>query len=241
LVKPYNKEASKKNEVRAMFNNIARNYDFLNHFLSFGIDVLWRKKLIKLLRGYQPASVLDIATGTGDLAIMAAKSGANNVVGIDLAAQMIAVGKEKIERKALTSIVELKVGDAEQIQYNDQMFDAATVAFGVRNFENLEKGLLEINRVLKSGRPLLVLEFAQPTVFPIKQFYHFYSFYVLPIFGRIISKDERAYQYLPESIKEFPSGNHFIDIMERSNYTNCRFISLSFGIANIYIGEKNIS
>lgn len=222
-----------------MFNNIARSYDFLNHFLSFGIDIIWRRKLIKVLKKYRPELVLDIATGTGDLAIMATKTSATKIIGIDISEEMVEVGKKKIEKRCLQDKIELKVGDAEFINEKSEAFDAAIVAFGVRNFENLEKGLSEFNRVLKKNQPLIILEFSKPTKFPIKQFYKFYSFKFLPFVGKIVSKDKRAYEYLPESIRDFPSGNEFLDIMNKCNFTNCYQIPLSFRIATIYVGHKS--
>lgn len=221
-----------------MFNNIARSYDFLNHFLSLGIDISWRKRVIKELLKYQPNRVLDMATGTGDLAIMAVKKGIKQVVGIDLSDQMIAVGQQKMEQRALNASIQMLVGDAEKIAFADNHFDAAMVAFGVRNFEDLPKGLSEIARVLKSDQPLLVLEFSKPVAFPVKQFYHFYSFHLLPFIGKLVSQDDRAYRYLPESIRAFPSGDDFLEIMRSCGFKNTRRISLSFGIASIYIGEK---
>jgi len=238
LVNPYNNNTGKKNEVRAMFNSIARNYDFLNHFLSLGIDIGWRKRVIKELANYSPERIIDMATGTGDLAIMAAKKLNATVMGVDLSPEMIAVGVQKIEQKDLQEKVILQVGDAEQIDFQENTFDAATVAFGVRNFEDLEKGLKDIKRVLKPSKPLIVLEFSKPTKFPIKQFYQFYSFKLLPLIGRLVSKDPRAYTYLPESIKAFPSGNDFIDVMEKCGFVNCIQIPLSARIATIYIGHK---
>ncbi|HKM92499.1 MAG TPA: bifunctional demethylmenaquinone methyltransferase/2-methoxy-6-polyprenyl-1,4-benzoquinol methylase UbiE [Prolixibacteraceae bacterium] len=238
MVKQYPIQSDKKNEVRAMFNNIARSYDFLNHFLSFGIDVLWRKRLIREITSYSPEVLLDMATGTGDLAIMGIKTGAQKIVGIDLASEMIAVGKQKVIKKNLEERIELLVGDAEQINFDSNTFDAAMVAFGVRNFENLEKGLTEIGRVLKNDQPLFVLEFSKPKVFPIKQLYHFYSFTLIPLIGQLISKDKNAYHYLPESIKAFPHGKSFIHVFEKCGFVNCSYISLSFGIATIYIGHK---
>jgi demethylmenaquinone methyltransferase/2-methoxy-6-polyprenyl-1,4-benzoquinol methylase len=238
LIKPYNSNTSKKNEVRAMFNSIAPKYDLLNHLLSMGIDVIWRKRVIRELKKYKPSIVLDMATGTGDLAIMAAHSGIPQVVGIDLSSEMVAVGNAKILKKELDQKIELKVGDAEKIQQVDNMFDAAMVAFGVRNFEDLEKGLLEMNRVLQPGAPLLVLEFSKARRFPIKQLYAFYSFTFLPFIGKMISKDARAYNYLPESIKAFPSGGDFLSIMKQCNYDDRRQIPLTSGIATIYIGHK---
>lgn len=239
MVKPYNKENSKKNEVRAMFNSIARSYDLLNHTLSLGVDIIWRKKLIRELKKSEPGLVLDMATGTGDLAIMAARKLNCNVTGIDLSSEMIAVGNKKIEQRQLTDQIKLKLGDAENIDESDNLFDAAMVAFGVRNFENLSKGLLEMNRVIKPGKNIFILEFSTPVKFPFKQFYNFYNFKLLPVIGRIVSKDPRAYTYLPESIKAFPSGKAFLDILGDCNFKNCREIPLGGRIATIYIGTKN--
>jgi demethylmenaquinone methyltransferase / 2-methoxy-6-polyprenyl-1,4-benzoquinol methylase len=239
LVTPYHNQNDKKNEVRAMFNNIAPRYDFLNHFLSMGIDILWRKRLIRELKKYAPEYILDMATGTGDLALMAAKVlPSARVLGSDLSSEMIAVGVQKTRRQKFEKQVIFEVGDAENIQHPDHTFDAAMVAFGVRNFEDLPKGLREINRVLKPGQPLLVLEFSQPTSFPMKQLYHFYSFRLLPLIGRMVSKDPRAYTYLPESIRVFPSGEAFIDVMKGCGFTQCRQIPLSARIATIYIGHR---
>ncbi|HOO84016.1 MAG TPA: bifunctional demethylmenaquinone methyltransferase/2-methoxy-6-polyprenyl-1,4-benzoquinol methylase UbiE [Prolixibacteraceae bacterium] len=238
MVKPYNNNESKKYEVRAMFDNIARNYDFLNHFLSFGIDILWRKRLIRTLKKYRPKSILDIATGTGDLAIMAIKTGADNILGVDISTQMIEVGNQKIKKRSLDQKVRLTEGDAESLNFEDESFDAAMVAFGVRNFEDLEKGLFEINRVLKPNAPFCVLEFSKPQHFPVKQLYGFYSYYLLPKIGRLISNDKRAYTYLPESISEFPHGDGFLEILKKCNFENTRLKRLSFGIATLYIGEK---
>jgi demethylmenaquinone methyltransferase/2-methoxy-6-polyprenyl-1,4-benzoquinol methylase len=239
LVQPYNSSDDKKNEVRAMFNNIARNYDLLNHLLSLGIDVLWRKRIIRILQSYKPDNVLDIATGTADLAIMAAKVGVRSVAGIDLSEMMIEEGNNKVSACSLTKIIKLEVGDAEQLPYKDEMFDAATVAFGVRNFADLKAGLRDINRVLKSGAPFIILEFSKPVVFPVKQLYHFYSFYILPLLGRVISKDKRAYMYLPESINVFPAGDDFLEIMSECGFSGLKQIPLSFRIATIYVGHKS--
>jgi demethylmenaquinone methyltransferase/2-methoxy-6-polyprenyl-1,4-benzoquinol methylase len=238
LVNPYNTVAGKKSEVQAMFDSIARNYDFLNHFLSFGIDVIWRKRLIRELKKTNPANVVDIATGTADLALMAVKKGIPRVTGVDLSEKMIEVGNEKILKYSLQDKISLITGDAEALPFSDNCFDAAMVAFGVRNFEDLGKGLQDISRVLKPGGSLFILEFSHPEKFPIKQLYHFYSFNVLPLIGRIVSRDKRAYQYLPESIKEFPYGNMMKRIIEENGFIQCRFIPLSFQIATIYIGIK---
>lgn len=238
MVQPYNKSKDKKGEVRAMFNNIALNYDFLNHLLSFGIDVFWRKRLIRELLKYKSVNVLDMATGTADLAIMARRKGIEKLTGIDLSEKMIEVGKDKIQKYKLVNSIMLEVGDAENINRKSDTFDAAMVAFGVRNFANLKAGLNELNRVLIPGSPLFILEFSKPKVFPVKQLYHFYSFKLLPFIGRIISSDPRAYLYLPESIQAFPSGNNFIYALEECNYDDVRQIRLSFGIATIYIAHK---
>jgi demethylmenaquinone methyltransferase/2-methoxy-6-polyprenyl-1,4-benzoquinol methylase len=238
LVQPYNKSKDKKGELRAMFNNIALNYDFLNHLLSFGIDVFWRKRLIRELLKYKSVNVLDMATGTADLAIMARRKGIEKLTGIDLSEKMIEVGKDKIQKYKLVNSIMLEVGDAENINRKSDTFDAAMVAFGVRNFANLKAGLNELNRVLIPGSPLFILEFSKPKVFPVKQLYHFYSFKLLPFIGRIISSDPRAYLYLPESIQAFPSGNNFIYALEECNYDDVRQIHLSFGIATIYIAHK---
>jgi demethylmenaquinone methyltransferase / 2-methoxy-6-polyprenyl-1,4-benzoquinol methylase len=221
-----------------MFNSIARRYDFLNHFFSFGIDIIWRKRLIHELGKFKPEKVIDIATGTADLAIMAAKKKIISVIGIDLSSEMIAIGEKKILNENLQNVIELQIGDAEEINHPDRTFDAAMVSFGIRNFENLEKGLTEISRVLKVGSPLLVLEFSKPTIFPVKQLYQFYSAYFLPFFGKLISKDKKAYAYLPESIVNFPDGNNLIGIFKKCGYENCSFKPLTFQIATLYIGIK---
>lgn len=222
-----------------MFNSIALRYDFLNHFLSFGIDIIWRKRLIRLLKAYQPTHILDVATGTADLALMAVQQIPHiRVTGIDLSEGMIDVGNHKLNDRSLNDQIKLQVADSEALPFDDQSFDAAMVAFGVRNFENLDKGLSEILRVLQSERPLFILEFSSPKQFPMKQLYRFYSNTFLPFVGRIVSKDPKAYSYLPESISEFPHGSEFLNIMNSIGYRNCGFKELSFGIATIYWGVK---
>jgi demethylmenaquinone methyltransferase/2-methoxy-6-polyprenyl-1,4-benzoquinol methylase len=223
-----------------MFNRIARRYDFLNHFLSAGIDIVWRKRLINELKRYNPGHVIDIATGTADLAIMAAKNGIPKITGVDLSLNMIEVGSKKINQQNLCNIIEIHIGDAEELSFESNSFDAAMVAFGVRNFEDLERGLIEISRVLKVGSPLLILEFSKPSIFPVKQLYRFYSVWFLPFLGRIISKDKSAYRYLPESISEFPDGASMINILYSCGYENCRFIPFTFQIATLYIGTKKL-
>jgi demethylmenaquinone methyltransferase/2-methoxy-6-polyprenyl-1,4-benzoquinol methylase len=238
LVNPYNTDSGKKNEVRAMFNSIARNYDFLNHFLSFGIDKRWRKRLVKELKKTTPFHIIDIATGTADLAIMAVKNGIPKVTGIDLSEKMIEIGNNKISKLSLQDKISLSTGDAESLLFEEGAFDAAMVSFGIRNFEELEKGLSDIQRVIKPGGAIFILEFSQPERFPFKQLYRFYSFTVLPFFGKLISNDSRAYNYLPESIREFPYGSKMVEILEGCGFVQCRYIPLTFQVATIYIGVK---
>jgi len=221
-----------------MFNGIARSYDFLNHFLSFGIDVWWRKKMIRMASAYSPAFILDVATGTGDLAVMATKMNPEMIVGVDLSEEMLKEARIKIEKEHLGEIIEFQEGDVENLNFGDNSFDMAMSAFGVRNFENLDLGLAEIYRVLKEGGTFFVLEFSKPTHFPIKQFYSFYSFHFLPFLGKLISKDRRAYMYLPESIAEFPDKQNFCSLMERAGFKNCFYKPLTFGIVSIYFGVK---
>ena len=228
----------KKQQVRTMFNNIAHRYDFLNHFLSVGIDYSWRRKAIKIIGKNNPKTILDVATGTGDLAIAAMKLNPEKIIGIDIAEDMVEVGKKKIRKKNLEQIIRLQTGDSENIQFNDNYFDAAMVAFGVRNFENLEKGLSEMYRILKNGGEVMILEFSKPTKFPVKQFYNFYFRYILPFLGRLISGDKAAYTYLPDSVGEFPHGKEFLNILTKVGFKNPNHKPLTFGIASIYTGRK---
>ncbi len=239
VVKPYeDSHSTKKEQVANMFDNIASKYDFLNHFLSLGIDKIWRKKLVKEVGMYKPSRILDVATGTGDLAIALSKLKPQSIVGIDIAVKMVEVGVEKVKDKKLDDVIFLQQGDSEMINYDSNTFDFATVAFGVRNFENPSLGLREIHRVLKQGGGLAVLEFAMPTKFPIKQFYKFYFFKILPFIGQFFSKDKSAYTYLPESVEAFPSGAKFLTLLKEAGFAKTRIIPLTFGVANIYIGEK---
>jgi demethylmenaquinone methyltransferase/2-methoxy-6-polyprenyl-1,4-benzoquinol methylase len=239
VVNPYKDlDKGKKAQVALMFNNIARKYDFLNHFLSMGIDKLWRRKAVKLLKTLEPKRILDIATGTGDFAIANLKLNPEKVVGIDISTEMLAVGREKIAKKNLQDKIELLEGDSENIQFADHFFDAITVAFGVRNFENLEKGLQEMNRVVRPGGKVVVLEFSKPKKFPVKQIYNFYFFKILPFWGRLVSKDASAYTYLPESVDAFPDDEDFLRIYQDCGFVDCKQIKLSFGIASIYLGTK---
>lgn len=238
-VLPYKEqEASKKEQVSQMFDNISPKYDFLNHLLSGGIDILWRKKAIKLLKAAQPKVILDIATGTGDFAIEALALKPEKIVGVDISEGMLNVGKEKIKKLGVDSIIEMQMGDSERLLFEDNTFDAVIVSFGVRNFENLEKGLTDMCRVMKSGGTCMVLEFSKPKAFPMKQLYNFYFKYILPIIGNMVSKDASAYTYLPESVQAFPDGKDFIAIFERSGFKQTQCIPLTFGISTIYIGKK---
>lgn len=238
-VTPYKEmSTSKKSQVTLMFNNISKKYDFLNHFLSLGIDKLWRRRAISMLRPYEPQQILDIATGTGDLAISALKVKPMKIVGIDISEGMLQVGKEKIKKKKLEHIIELKLGDSENLQFRENEFDAAIVAFGVRNFENLQRGLVEIRRVLKPGSPFVILEFSKPQIFPIKQAYNFYFKRILPGVGRMFSKDKSAYSYLPESVLAFPEGKYFLGELRTAGFQSTREKRLTFGVASIYFAVK---
>lgn len=238
-VVPYKEHSGgKKEQVATMFNNISKKYDFLNHFLSLGIDILWRKKAIKLLKHEQPKVMLDIATGTGDFAIEALKLNPEKVIGVDISSGMLNVGNEKIKEKKVDHIIKLQLGDSENLQFSDNFFDAYTVGFGVRNFENLERGLAEMLRVLKPNGTAVILEFSKPKKFPIKQLYNFYFSSILPTIGKIVSKDNAAYTYLPESVNAFPDGKDFIDVLNKLGYKNAKAIPLMFGIASIYTAKK---
>ncbi len=237
-VTPYKTVAGKKEQVAEMFNNISPSYDFLNHFLSLGIDVLWRKKTIAFLKDQHPKTILDIATGTGDLAIEAMSLNPDKITGVDISEGMLEVGRKKILKRNLQSKIELLTGDSENLSFKDNNFDAVTVSFGVRNFENLEKGLTDIYRVLKPGGTFVVLEFSKPVTFPVKQLYNFYFNSILPFFGKLISKDNSAYTYLPESVKSFPDGENFTRLLIKTGFSATKMKPLTFGIATIYVGKK---
>jgi len=228
----------KKEQVRQMFNNIAGKYDFLNHFLSLGIDHLWRRRLVKMLSKENPQRILDIATGTGDLALALVKCNPVEIIGADISENMLQVGIEKIKRKKLDKLIKLELGDSENLKYTDDYFDAITVAFGVRNYEDLIKGLSEMYRVTKKGGSVWILEFSKPAAFPVKQIYNFYFRFILPTVGRMVSKDKEAYTYLPESVNQFPDGENFLAQMKKVGYTSNKQLKLSFGIASIYYGRK---
>ena len=238
-VKPYGPEGTKKDQIRSMFDNVAGRYDMLNRLLSLGIDISWRKRLIKEMTRYQPRHILDIATGTADLAIMTAKALPElSVTGIDLSPNMVAVGHQKVSDQHLGQRVQLMVGDSEDLQISEDTYDGAMVSFGVRNFGNLEVGLKEIYRVIKPGSPLMVLEFSRPTIFPIKQVFNLYFRHILPLVGKLLSKDPKAYTYLYESVQAFPDYDRFQKIMEGVGFKNCRWSALTFGICTLYLGEK---
>jgi demethylmenaquinone methyltransferase/2-methoxy-6-polyprenyl-1,4-benzoquinol methylase len=227
-----------KKIVKEMFDDIAPKYDFLNHFLSLGIDKIWRKKAVNMLKSSAPKHVLDVATGTGDFAIRINKDLSARLTGVDISVGMLAVGKEKIKNMNLDDMISLEEGDCTDLAFEDNTFDAVTVAFGVRNFENLPKGLREMNRVIKKGAKAVILEFSTPKTFPIKQLYTFYSLYILPALGAIFSKNKSAYTYLPESVRAFPDGDEFLDILKAAGFKDCRKRILSLGIVTIYTGIK---
>ena len=221
-----------------MFNKISRRYDFLNHFLSLGIDISWRKKAIKLLAPESPKHILDIATGTADFAIEASKLNPEEIIGVDISEGMLEIGRGKIESKSLENQISLHIGDSEKLDFQDNKFDAVIVSFGVRNFENLNSGLKEMYRVLKENGTVLILEFSKPRKFPFKQVYGWYFNHILPGIGSIVSKDNAAYKYLPESVKEFPSGPDFLNELSAVGFKDCLCKTLTFGVSSIYLAKK---
>jgi demethylmenaquinone methyltransferase/2-methoxy-6-polyprenyl-1,4-benzoquinol methylase len=238
-ITPYLKEdVEKKAQVAEMFDNISHSYDFLNHFFSLGIDKLWRRKAIRLLKPFQPKRILDVATGTGDLALAALQLKPDQVIGVDISTKMLDVGRKKIKNQKLEGKVVLKTGDAEHLPFEDGAFDAVTSAFGVRNFENLEKGLTEMGRILKIGGHAMILEFSQPKNFIFRKLYYFYFCNVLPFIGKMVSKDSRAYTYLPESVRAFPDGERMVSILKNCGFKKVKCIPLTFGIRTIYLAEK---
>lgn len=237
-VVPYKETLSKKDQVAKMFNNISHRYDFLNQLLSLGIDKTWRKKAIGVLRPLKPQTILDVATGTGEFAIQALDLNPRKVIGIDISDGMLEIGRKKVIAKNLSSQVELVHGDSENIPFSQNKFDAVTVAFGVRNFENLKKGLSEIKRVLRPGGMVVILEFSKPSTFPFKQVYNFYFRFILPRIGSIVSNDKAAYTYLPKSVEAFPDGEDFLRILHDVGFKNTQCSSLTFGISSIYIATK---
>lgn len=238
-VTPYNKpDTSKKEEVKEMFDNIAYRYDFLNRLLSLGIDVTWRRKAISFLKPSNPKIILDLATGTGDFAMEALKLNPQEVIGLDLSNEMMDVGRKKASSQNVSSIVSFIQGDSEQMPFEDNYFDAITVGFGVRNFENLEKGLLEMKRVLKTGGKIAILEAAKPVNPILRWLFDIYFQNILPLIGKLLSKDHRAYSYLPESVNAFPEGENFVAILNKIGFKQSKWIPLTFGICAFYTCEK---
>lgn len=238
-ITPYkDSNLGKKEQVTQMFDTISNNYDGLNRVISFGIDIKWRKRVVNILTEKKPENILDIATGTGDLAINLTKTGAKKITGLDISEGMLSVGKKKVAEKKLEDIIDLVIGDSENLPFKDNSFDAITVAFGVRNFENLEKGLSEIYRVLKPTGTFVVLETSVPTKTPFKQGYHFYTKNILPLIGKIFSKDQSAYNYLCESASVFPHGKAFNNILEKIGFIGMENKPQTFGVASIYIATK---
>ena len=236
---PYQDEKNdKKIQIRNMFDKISSNYDVLNRIISGGIDVIWRKKVVSLLIPEKPKKVIDIATGTGDLAIELMKTNANEIIGLDISSGMLEIGVKKVKNRKFNNRIKMVIGDSEKLSYPDNYFDAATVAFGVRNFENLDKGLSEIHRVLRRGGNLVILETAVPQKFPIRQFYNFYIHKVMPIFGLLLSKEKFAYRYLSNSAAIFPFGDAFNNILIKNGFISVKNLPQTFGVASIYCAKK---
>ena len=221
-----------------MFDRIAFRYDLMNHLLSFGIDVSWRKKMVKALRPLQPKLILDVATGTADVALQASSLQADKIIGVDISDEMLELGRKKIAGRNLQNKITLQYADSENLPFENNKFDAATVAFGVRNFEHLEKGIEEVYRVLKPGGIFVVLEFSKPKHFPFKQLYQFYFTHVCPLLGKWITRDKQAYEYLFRSVQVFPEGKNFLKILERSGFEKLQCKPLSFGISSLYTARK---
>lgn len=238
-VKPYAEVGSKKEQVSNMFDNISHYYDFLNHFLSLGIDRGWRRTAIGLLKPLAPQQLLDVATGTADLALEASRQlSPKSIVGVDISPKMLAIGREKIAKQQLSERIRLEDGDSEHLHFPEAQFDAVTVAFGVRNFENLRQGLAEMYRVLRPGGQLVVLEFSRPRVFPFKQLFQLYFRYILPSIGKLTSKDPRAYAYLYESVQAFPDGTAFEGELKATGFQATFSRALTLGICTVYVGTK---
>jgi len=238
-VKPYHREGEKKDQVQKMFNRIAPHYDGLNRFLSLGIDVAWRRQAVSKLQTPPRSRILDVATGTADVALeIYRQHRPEAILGVDIADQMLDIGRRKIQKKNWQGVIQLEQGDSENLRFADNTFDGATVAFGVRNFQDLRKGLGEIHRVLKPGGELVVLEFSKPRIFPFKQVYHFYFRNILPLIGRFTSKDPRAYAYLYESVQAFPDGEAFEAELKKSGYKTTACKPLTFGICSVYWARK---
>lgn len=239
-VTPYkDASSSKKQQVTQMFDDISNQYDVLNRIISLGIDQSWRRKVVKIAAKQAPKRILDIATGTGDLAIALKKTNAKEIIGLDISPGMLAVGKDKVKALKLDTTIAMVIGDSEQLNYDDNYFDVVTVAFGVRNFENLEKGLSELFRVLRPHGKLIILETSVPTKFPFKQGYYLYSGFIVPLVGRIFSRDQRAYQYLSDSAAAFPYGENFNNILRKIGFIEVKDNPQTLGVASIYCATKS--
>ena len=239
VVKPYEKDSSKKEQVTNMFDNIASKYDLLNGVLTLGIDKSWRRKAVAQLNSNDHQKILDVATGTADIAIEINKQiSPKEIIGLDISSEMINYGNKKLNKQSLDKVISLEVGDSENMRFPDGYFDATTVSFGVRNFGNLEKGLSEMYRVTRNGGKVVILEFSKPTMFPFKQGYNFYFKYILPTIGKLTSKDPKAYKYLYESVQAFPDYDNFADILRKVGFRSVVWTSLTLGICTIYTGSK---
>lgn len=227
--------------VRSLFDSIALRYDFLNHVLSFGIDIRWRRKAIRLIESFQPKHILDAATGTADFAIEAARLHPEHIIGIDISTKMLERGREKIRTRSLENLITLESGDAEHLRFEDGSFDVVMAAFGVRNFTHLDLGLREFHRVLRRGGCAMILEFSQPEQFPIRQLYQVYSKYLLPLLGGIVSHNRPAYEHLPSTVAEFPYGENFCTLLRSAGFARAACSPQTFGIASIYIAQKESS
>ena len=238
-IRPYNDEESKTGQVRQMFDSIAPAYDFMNRAMTFGIDKCWRAKAVKMIKAYAPKTILDVATGTGDLAIKLARTlHPEKITGIDLSEGMIAIGEKKVAEAGLDNIINFVAGDCLNLPFNEAQFDCITVAYGVRNFEHLDQGYREMYRVLRPGGVLCVIELSTPTSPIVKPFYRLYTRFIIPTMGRFVSKDVRAYSYLPESIAAVPQGNDMLQLMRDAGFSNCKFTRLTFGTCTIYMAVK---
>lgn len=238
VIPQHYKGTGKRERVEEMFDSIATRYDLLNRILSGGIDRRWRKKAIAELEELKPQRILDIATGTADLALEGTRLRPAEIIGIDISNKMLDIGRHKVMERGYQRIIRLEQGDSEHLQFPDNHFDAITVAFGVRNFENLEAGLSEMYRVLRPGGKVVILEFSQPTRFPVKQFYRFYSYKIMPAVGQWISRERSAYEYLPESVSAFPYGHKFLALLTKTGFMHTKCQPLTFGIASIYTAQK---
>ena len=241
MVKPYEVDGSKTQQVSKMFDNIAKHYDFLNHFLSLGIDKIWRRKMINELVEVNPKRILDVATGTADVAINTIKQlkiKDLQIVGVDISNEMLNVGRKKLVTEGVNEAIDLQLADSENLPFQNNNFDAVTVAYGVRNFENLERGLAEMHRVLNANGKIVVLEFSRPRLFPFRQLFNFYFKNILPTIGKLTSKDARAYSYLYESVQAFPDGDDFLTVLNKVGFKNTSCTSLTLGICSLYVGYK---